>query len=242
MARYQIILTYDGTQFVGSQRQADSRTVQHELELALSQLGWTGRSILLAGRTDSGVHALGQVAAFDLEWKQTLKKLQNALNARLPKDMAVKQLLPAADDFHPRFAATSRCYLYRLYFQPQRDPMKDNFCWRIWPALSGLEPLAGLWPGTHDFSAFGTPPKAGNSTERTVISASWQNIGDELQFRIRANAFLYHMVRRIVYAQVAVCQGKITSKDLQFALEKGSELPSGLAPARGLTLLEVSYD
>ncbi len=106
MARYQIILAYDGTGFLGSQRQASSRTAQSELEKALRKLGWNGKTVYLAGRTDTGTHASGQVAAFDLDWTHGTDKLQDALNAHLPCDMAVREVNVAADDFHPRFDAT----------------------------------------------------------------------------------------------------------------------------------------
>jgi tRNA pseudouridine38-40 synthase len=242
MVRYQIILTYDGTEFVGSQRQLKSRTVQSELEKALGKLNWNGKSVLMAGRTDSGVHASGQVAAFDLDWKHSFEDLGNALNACLPVDMAVRHVKKTADDFHPRFDANWRRYRYRLFCQHGRAPLRERYAWRIWPLVSDLHALAEIWPGTHDFAAFGTPPIPGNSTERTVLDAKWQLVGDEWQFEITANAFLYHMVRKIVHAQVAVGQGKIKIEDLVRAIEQQSELPSGLAPAHGLTLVEVSYD
>ena len=115
MARYKLILAYDGIAFAGSQRQAKQRTVQGELESALREIGWPGRSVTLAGRTDTGVHASGQVAAFDLDWPHSLDKLRNALNASLSGDMAVSDVEIARDDFHPRFDATSRRYRYRLF-------------------------------------------------------------------------------------------------------------------------------
>ena len=107
MARYQVILAYDGSRFLGSQRQANSRTVQGELETALHKMGWTGRSVLLAGRTDTGVHATGQVAAFDLDWSYADDVLVRALNANLPADMVVREDNVAADDIHPRFDAAT---------------------------------------------------------------------------------------------------------------------------------------
>lgn len=241
MARYQIKLTYDGTGFVGSQRQLRSRTVQSELEKALRKLNWKGNSVLIAGRTDTGVHASGQVAAFDLDWKHSLVDLENALNSKLPRDMAVREALIVADDFHPRFDATSRRYFYRLFCQPGRDPLRERYAWRVWPSVSNLKELAEIWLGEHDFSGFGTPPRPGNSTLRTVMFSEWDLVEDEWRFTIQANAFLYHMVRRIVHAQVAVGQGLITKHDLINALENQSNLPSGLAPANGLALVEVSY-
>ncbi len=250
MARYQIILAYDGTDFLGSQRQATSRTVQIELEKALCKIGWQGKSILLAGRTDSGTHASGQVAAFDFDWGHGLDKLQDALNASLPADMAVRGARVVDETFHPRFDALSRTYRYRLFCSAVRDPLKERFAWRVWPRMTGLSRLAELWQGTHDFEAFGSPMRAGGSTIRTVYKAEWRKSGEEWIFEIEANAFLYRMVRRLVYVQVATGQGRVARETLERALSKApdtrntakAELPTGLAPACGLTLVNVRYD
>ena len=249
MARYQVILAYDGTHFMGSQRQATSRTVQGELENALRSIGWSERSVLIAGRTDTGVHATGQVAAFDLDWSHTDDELVRALNASLPPDMAVREVRVAEAEFHPRFDATSRRYRYRLFFQPVRDPLRERFSWRIWPVVDGesLARTAALFIGRHDFSAFGSPTSPKGTTVRTVMKAKWRHVGDEWQFEVQADAFLYRMVRRLVFVQVAVAQGKCSAEAVARSLaeqatgRKGSELPAGLAPAHGLTLVEVTY-
>src|SRR5512142_2164625 len=136
MARYQLTLAYDGTDFFGSQRQAKKRTVQGELEKALTKLGWTGRSVLMSGRTDTGVHATGQVASCDLDWLHSDDELVRALNATLPDDMAVQKVCMITADFHPRFDAISRCYRYRLFCQPVRDPLRERFAWRIISEMS----------------------------------------------------------------------------------------------------------
>jgi tRNA pseudouridine38-40 synthase len=254
MARYQIILAYDGTHFLGSQRQAASRTVQSELEKALRKIGWDEKTITLAGRTDTGTHASGQVAAFDLDWGHGLADLHKALNAHLPHDMAVREVKVAANAFHPRFDASSRRYRYRLFCTSVRDPLRERYAWRVWPAVTDLAPIAFIWLGTHDFAAFGSPPRTEGSTVRTVLYAGWQNHGDEWIFDIQADAFLYRMVRRLVYVQVAVGQGRLPVETLERVLEKSpasarelrkvsqSQIPAGLAPASGLTLVEVCYD
>jgi tRNA pseudouridine38-40 synthase len=113
MERYKLRLSYEGSGFAGSQRQSRRRTVQAELEKALRPLGWTGRSVILAGRTDAGVHALGQVAAFDLQWNHGRDELRDALNATLPSDMAVLSVDLVDSSFHPRFDASARRYRYR---------------------------------------------------------------------------------------------------------------------------------
>ena len=251
MARYQLTLAYDGTDFFGSQRQANSRTVQGELEKALSKLGWTGRSVIMSGRTDTGVHATGQVAAVDLNWSHAEADLVRALNAELPSDMAVWKARMVHSKFHPRFDATSRCYQYKLFCQPLRDPINERFAWRVWTAVKGdaLASTANLFLGTHDFSAFGSPTTPKGGTVRTVVKAEWtQTEKAEWCFEIQANAFLYRMVRRLVFVQVAVAQGKVSAEVIASALanqakaeSKGEKVPAGLAPAYGLTLVQVTY-
>ncbi len=245
MARYQIILAYDGTGFSGSQRQANARTVQGVLETALRSLGWTGRSVWLAGRTDAGVHAEGQVAAFDLDWPHPVAALQRALNAHLPPDVAVRALRRAADGFHPRFSARSRRYRYHLYCQSVRDPLQERYAWRVWPPLDGavLQQVSRLFAGEHDFSAFGTPPRPESTPVRQVFYTAWRQEGDHWFYEVEANAFLYRMVRRLVFVQTAVAQGRLSLAAVTAALQNGQAgIPlAGLAPARGLTLVQVRY-
>ena len=254
MARYQLTLAYDGTDFFGSQRQASKRTVQGELEKALCKLGWTGRSIVLSGRTDTGVHATGQVAACDLDWSHSDEQLARALNAALPADLAVHNARMVHAKFHPRFDALSRRYRYRLFCQPLRDPIRERFYWRVWPEIKIelLAKTAQLFLGTHDFSAFGSPTTPRGNTVRTVMKAEWTQAGqDEWHFEVQANAFLYRMVRRLVFAQVAVAQRKVSAEAIAHSLanqdsagtrsETLTAVPAGLAPAHGLTLVEVNY-
>ena len=254
MVRYKLILAYDGTAFAGSQRQASHRTVQGELEKALHELGWSGRSVTLAGRTDTGVHALGQVAAFDFEWDHGLEHLRDALNANLPFDIAVKDVEVADAKFHPRFDALSRCYRYRLFCGSIRDPLREKILWRVWPAFNSdaLVETACVFLGQHDFSAFGSASREQGSPVRTVMSSDWKRLDDEWQYEVRADAFLYRMVRRLIFVQVAVAEGKCLKETVVQALDgpqtkavraspTKNEVPAGLAPAHGLTLVEVAY-
>mgnify|MGYP005818248061 CR=1 FL=1 len=243
MARYQLILAYDGTGFFGFQRQGNTRTVQQELEEALKQVGWQGETILFAGRTDTGVHASGQVAVADLEWKHSTEKLKAALNAKLPQDVAVSEVNLADADFHPRYDALSRTYIYSIVTTPERDPLKDRFAWRLWPRLDEEKLLqaALLLPGTHDFSAFGRAMKPGSSTVRTVLKSEWHPMENGWKYCIEANAFLYHMVRRIVFVQVQVARGKMDLDGLRLGLNEQAAMKPGLAPARGLNLWQVTY-
>jgi tRNA pseudouridine38-40 synthase len=247
MARYQAILAYDGTDYAGFQRQTSKSkklTVQGELEAALRKLGWKGAVILSAGRTDAGTHASGQVAAFDLDWTHPVERLQSALNAYLPKAMAIKALHQVGSDFHPRYDAQSRRYRYRIYLQPVRDPLRERYAWRVWPDvdLEQMQRAADCLIGEHDFRAFGTAPRAGGATVRCVIQADWEKHASDLIFNIQADAFLYRMVRRLVSFQVEIGQGKLKVEALQERLRDLSpEKVKTLAPARGLTLVEVNY-
>jgi tRNA pseudouridine38-40 synthase len=245
MARYKVILAYDGTAFSGMQRQANVRSVQGEVEAALKQVGWPGQSILAAGRTDAGVHASGQVIAFDFEWAHEDRDLHNALNATLPEDVAVQGLARSADDFHPRYDAKSRTYRYRTYSQPDRDPLRERYAWRVWPLidLDEAQAAAKLLEGSHDFRAFGTPPKPDGPTVREVFLASWQKVGaDEYVFEISANAFLYHMVRRIVSTLVEVGQGTVERDAFWKHVEAPGGMLQGLAPPNGSSLVRVDYN
>lgn len=243
MARYQVILAYDGTLFKGYQRQKRQRTVQGEFETALRRLGWEAESILSAGRTDTGVHAAGQVVAFDLEWAHSPQELLQALNAQLPDDVAARQVRLAPASFHPRFDALSRRYRYRVICQEARSPLEERYAWRVWPpvGLERLQAAAALLTGRYDFAAFGSPPRPKGSTIRTVLEARWQAVGERLEFVITANAFLYHMVRRLVFLQVQAGQDRLALETLRQGMVAQVVQTPGLAPAHGLSLEEVTY-
>lgn len=244
MARYKVILAYDGTDFQGFQRQANARTVQSVVEAALSTIGWEGKAVLAAGRTDTGVHALGQVIAFDLNWTHSTQELQSALNAYLPPDIAVQYISMASENFHPRFAAQARRYRYCLFFDDVRQPLRERYSWRVWPEVSIflLNQLSERLIGTHDFGAFGSPPRAGGSTVRTITSAEWLEDRPGLIFEIIGNAFLYRMVRRLVAFQIEIAQGKMDQEEInQIFFDRSKIQVRDTAPAHGLTLVEVIY-
>jgi tRNA pseudouridine38-40 synthase len=253
MAHYQIILAYDGTQYRGSQRQLDGSkmpTVQGSCEEALRKLGWRGRSVLTAGRTDSGVHASGQVFSFDLDWDRPPNKLREAINGLLPKDIAVQEVRLVRPEFHPRYDAIARRYRYHIFCQRSRDPLRERFAWRVWPCvdIKNMQQASRILSGTHDFASFGTPSKRGGSTVREVMEANWSEsrppIDDPPQwiFDILAEGFLYRMVRRLVYLLVSIGQGKLEPEIMRKLLENPESHPiQGLAPPHGLQLVEVLY-
>jgi len=245
MARYKVILAYDGAAFSGMQRQANGRSVQAVVEESLRPLGWRDKSILVAGRTDAGVHARGQVIAFDLNWAHSPEDLLNALNAELPLDVAAQRVFRSADDFHPRYDAKARCYEYRLFCQPQRDPLRERTAWRVWPAvkLNRLRVCARALRGGHDFAAFGSPSQKGGSTQRNVLRAEWRKVAeDDFVFAVQANAFLYHMARRMVGLQVKIGQGLAEPSAINRALRGEIGKLRELAPPQGLCLVAVEYD
>lgn len=244
MARYKVILAYDGTDFHGSQKQRNQRTVQDELEKALKKLNWTGKRTIFAGRTDAGVHASGQVAVFEHLWKHPEGKLQRAINSVLPKDIRVMEISSISDDFHPRYDAVQRRYRYTLDIAEVQDPLTRLYRWHVWPRPDVEKMIAAsqLLVGIHDFAALGSALSPKGSTIRVVDEAEWQDFDDRMIFEIAGNAFLYHMVRHIVFVLVSIGWGRLQISDLQDYLEYPAEEPAqGLAPAHGLNLLSVKY-
>ena len=242
--RYKFTISYNGTAFSGFQRQGETRTVQLELEKALRKLGWKEESIIGAGRTDSGVHASGQVVSAGMEWHHGEEQLRNALNSALPSDLVVLKVERAAAGFNARYDALSRVYHYQIYFSPVRLPLRDEFSWRIWPELrlDTLNQITRHFMGIHDFRAFGSPPRKDHSTVREIITNRWEQQSDDaFCFVIEANAFLYHMVRRIVFLQTAFGRGSVSEEEIIRAVRYGIDAKPGLAPARGLQLRQVRY-
>lgn len=250
MARYQIILAYDGTDYHGFQRQAHAPTVQGAVEKALRKLPWSGHSILAAGRTDSGVHAKGQVIAFDLDWAHSPDDLRSALNANLPSDIAAREVKVVPPDFHPRFDAVMRKYQYYIFSQEIRDPLRERYNWRVWPPpnIQLLQDASHHIIGDHDFTAFSSPTHFEGSTYRTISQASWTQDNDMIVFEIVSKAFLYHMVRRLVAIQVSIGQRMLDLQELKNYFTLSNDKSSGnqliynkIAPPQGLFLCEVSY-
>jgi tRNA pseudouridine38-40 synthase len=245
MASYQSIIAYDGTDFAGFQRlPGGRRTVQGVLEDGLRRLGWTGSSLLAAGRTDRGVHAHGQVIGYGLEWPHPMDVLTRALNAHLPRDVAVLQTAPAPSDWHPRFSARRRRYTYRAFVAPARDPLRERFAWR-WPGEPDhgtLHEAARLFLGRHDFGAFGHAPIEGGHTVRTVFRSAW-DFGAAAEYTIEAEAFLYRMVRRLVGAMWAAATGACDLEVLRAHLaDPSNRWERKPAPAHGLCLEAVIYE
>jgi tRNA pseudouridine38-40 synthase len=251
--RYRAILAYDGTEYRGFQRLAgDQPTIQGMVETAIARVSGQQVTVLGAGRTDAGVHATGQVIAFDLIWRHPDDDLLRAINATLPDDIAVQGLERAEPDFHPRFDAASRTYQYFVYEAPIRQPLMGRMSWWVRPpAYQRLNVDTMNWAaakllGVHDFASFGTPPQ-GEKTVRQVFRSEWEievpTQGTRLiSYRIEANAFLYRMVRSIVGTLVEIGLGRMSVEEFIDAFQaRDRSRISRLAPAHGLTLVEVKY-
>jgi tRNA pseudouridine38-40 synthase len=249
MTKYKAVVEYDGTDYIGFQRQAPERgqTVQGELEVALADLNQGNPvTVLAAGRTDTGVHALGQVIAFNLEWRHGPQVLVKAVNAHLSTAISVRAVEECPAEFHPRFAARGRRYRYRLYQAPVRSPLQERFAWQVWPQLdvAALVQASEYLLGRKDFAAFGSAPDEGGHTVREIREARWEQnpTGDVLDFYIAADAFLYRMVRSIVGTLKKVGAGDLAPQqfgDIVASANRGQG--ANIAPPNGLCLLEVIY-
>lgn len=233
---------YDGVAFQGFQRQRSVRTVQGVLEAAIQASTGDVVTVAGAGRTDSGVHALGQVIAFRTATRLDDATLLKALNAHLPADVAVRELATAAPGFDPRRDAVARVYEYRIEQRPVRPVLHRGHAWHVAQPLdlASMRAAAAQLVGCHDFDAFTAGPQAG--TQREVFAIEVWRENSTIFLRIAANAFLYRMVRRVAATLVRVGRGELDAADVAALLEPAprSEV-RGTAPAHGLTLLRVKY-
>ena len=250
MTRYAATVAYDGSAYRGFQRQpAPTATIQASLEKAIRQVARQATDVVAAGRTDAGVHAAGQVIAFDVEWEHGEDELLRAINSQLPLDIAL-QALWRKDGFHPRYDALWRQYAYRIATPAARQPLIARYTWQLSGLSLDLERMnaaAALILGEHDFAAFGAPPQAGSTnTVRQIFSSGWEiemgALGAAYRYRIRGTAFLYHMVRRLVGMMTQVGRAVISVGEFEAILRsRDITRAKALAPANGLILEAVGY-
>jgi tRNA pseudouridine38-40 synthase len=239
--RYRARVEYDGTDFAGFQLQAGGRTVQGELEGALARLAGPGTErirVEAAGRTDAGVHALGQVIAFSWHGRLPAEVLRRALEAILPPDIGIGPLTRVAPGYHPRYAACLRAYRYSIWNGP-RSPLRERYAYGVRgpldvPAMAGT---AQQLVGRHDFSAFGGWHR---QPVRTLHRVRVRRSGSTITIDVVGDAFLRQMVRSIVAALLRIGRGEATGEDLAAALRGGSRIFAGaVAPPQGLCLRRV---
>jgi tRNA pseudouridine38-40 synthase len=247
MRRIKLVLSYDGTDFHGWQVQPGLPTIQGAVEAAASEIEGGAVKVFGSGRTDAGVHALAQVAAFSIENPIPLPNLKKAINRLLPPAIRVQKVEEVASDFHPRYQAVAKTYEYRiarsetinpferLYFQHYPYPMDE---------VRFIE-LAPLFEGEHDFSAFAASDdkdELGGSKVRTVFSSRAERQAGNLIYRVRGSGFLKHMVRNLAGTLLEAGKGNVGAEEIRAFLRPGCGEKAGpTLPARGLFLLSVEY-
>lgn len=249
MRTFKLTLAYDGTAYAGWQRQAGQMTVQQALEEALARITGEEVPVAASGRTDAGVHALGQVVSFRSATRLSAEVLQKALNAELPRDLAALALDVAADDFHARRDAVRKRYRYLLDDGPVRDVFTRAYCWQVRTPLDveAMHRAAQALVGTHDFSSFETHGSPRESSVRTIFELSLQRgsppHGNQIALEIEGNGFLYNMVRTIVGTLVDLGRGAREESWPAAVLAAHDRTAAGqTAPAHGLFLVRVDYN
>jgi tRNA pseudouridine38-40 synthase len=244
MPRLKLTLEYDGTEYVGWQRQLNGTSVQEVVERALSELFGTPVSTLVASRTDAGVHALGQVVAFDAPRLLPLTAYLRGLSAMLPDDVSVVGAEEVPGDFDPRRDAVGKRYRYLLSNRPLRSPLRRRTHWQLFAPLdmAPMEDAARALLGTHDFSAFRAANCEATVTLRTLHWVSLTASADVIQFDVEGRSFLKYMVRNIVGTLVEVGRGRQPVAWVAEVLASRDRTRAGpTAPPQGLVLVEVLY-
>jgi len=237
-------IEYDGTDFFGWQRLSHGRSVQGEVEAALSFVAAHPVEVTCAGRTDAGVHARCQVVHFDTSAERSERAWSLGANSRLAHDVAVLWARPVADEFHARFGARARRYRYTILNRPMRAALAARFVtWeRVRLDADTMQRAAQVLIGEHDFSAFRTVACQANSPMRNVREITVSRDGDEIAIEIEANAFLHHMVRNIVGSLLPIGRGERAAEWLAQLLHGRDRSVAGpTAPASGLTFLAPRY-
>jgi tRNA pseudouridine38-40 synthase len=245
MPNFKLTIEYDGSAYHGWQRQLGARTIQAEIEQALSTMIRQPVTLIGAGRTDAGVHARGQVANFRCQTALTANIFQKGLNSLLPEDVVIRQCCEVAADFHARYSAKSKQYAYHITNRPVRVAIGRQYAWHVLKPLD-LQVMQAVVPhlvGTHDFRSFEGVGSPRQHSRRHVIQARLQQTEQSmLVFEIEADGFLRYMVRNIVGTLVAVGLGKLSPEDFpRIIAARDRAQAAATAPAHGLFLMEVRY-
>lgn len=242
MRNIKLLIEYDGTDFVGWQRQPNGRSVQEVIEKTLANLLQEEVDVIGSGRTDSGVHARGQVANFRSNSTMDIWQLQKGLSALLPEDVCIRQVEEVDFDFHSRYSAKSREYSYLITTKP--TALRRRYSWFVKYKIDDtiLNKCADLVLGTHDFQGFCKLDAGNEHYLSNVLRSKWKYQTDDIIYEIEANRFLYGMVRGLVGTMIDVARGYCDLDDFKSVLnEKNREKAGPTAPPHGLTLENVKY-
>lgn len=244
MKRIKLIISYDGTNYCGWQIQNNGITVEQVINEALTDLLREPITVIGASRTDSGVHALGNVAVFDTETRIPPEKISFALNQRLPEDIRIQHSCEVPSDFHPRYCDTRKTYEYRILNRTFEDPVMrlyTHFCY-FKLDVEKMRQAAGYLVGEHDFASFCSARGQALTTVRTVYFLNVEKQGDVISIRINGNGFLYNMVRIIVGTLLKVGMGVYPPEHVKEILAaKDRKMAGPKVEAKGLTLVEIQY-
>lgn len=241
---YRITLAYDGTNYSGWQFQPGHATIQGVLNVAVDKLEGAPVTLHAAGRTDSGVHAEGQVVSFRLTKNWDCWRLRSGLNGNLPQDVRVMEASPAADNFHARIYAKAKTYRYRIFTGEVMNPLWERYAWHHPYRLSAEKLIKDSQEliGMHDFTAFTTTECETRTRVRTVTDIQMEREGELLTLYFRGEGFLRYQVRTMVGALVGINRGRLQTGSIAELIERRDRRLSGAsAPARGLTLMKVEY-
>ena len=242
--RIKLVLSYDGTDFCGWQKQKNGVSVQGTVEAAIFSLTGEKVTVTASGRTDAGVHAKGQVANFDTNANIPPEKFYKALNTFLPESVKALSSEKVNDSFNARKDAKRKTYEYSLYLSDVEQPLKERYGTRVYGELDleKMRSAAHLLEGEHDFKAFSATGGSVKTTVRTVYGVSVEKTGEDIKIRVTGSGFLYNMVRIIAGALVKAGKGEISESDIIKALETGErDLLGETLPAKGLCLKKVEY-
>jgi len=239
-----LILEYDGTAYAGWQRQPDRPTIQEAVEIAVEGVTQINVPVIAAGRTDAGVHALGQVASFRIDRDMTARQWTRALNAHLPEAITVQSAAIMPDAFHARYSAKGKLYEYRILNRPERPAVDRHYRWHIHKPLNdaAMNQAALALIGRHDCSSFETQPTDNDDPLCHIQRLTVIRHGDELRIEAYADRFLKQMVRSIVGTLVEVGLGKRTPEEFPSIISARNRSAAGkTAPPQGLFLIQVDY-
>jgi tRNA pseudouridine38-40 synthase len=244
MKRYKLEIAYDGTHYCGWQIQPNGITIEEVINQKLSELLREDIRVIGASRTDSGVHALGNVAVFDSETNIPGDKLSYALNQRLPNDIVVQSSCQVADDFHPRYCDTRKTYEYQIYNAKFENPLYSRYSHFVFLPLDveKMQQAADIIKGEHDFKSFCSARGQQQTTVREIYELNVTKEGNIIKIRINGNGFLYNMVRIIVGTLIKVGLGVYPPEYVQEILDSKDRTKAGpKVPAKGLKLVEIEY-